>query len=215
MTWLVIIALTIAAMLVAVFGLRLPRAGWTLLGATLLFGLAGYAAQGSPSQPSSPTATRAEAAVNGELLVSARREFFSASQLPSRWVVTGDGFARRSDFARAASFYRSAVRENSRDVEAWLALGIALIEHAEGRVTPAAIHALERAGKLAPTNGAPRYFLGLAWLRAGEPVRTHQLWTEALAAAPKDAEWRAALQMRIERLDALMEAMAKGQRPAN
>lgn len=212
MNWLPIIGLALLAMIVAVFVLRLPRAGWTLFGASLLFGLAGYAMQGSPAQPSAPKAADSKAPIDGELLVDARREFFPGSQLPSRWVITADGFARRGDFARAASFYRNAVRDNPHDVEAWQALGIALIEHAEGRITPAAIHALERAGGLAPANGAPRYFLGLAWLRAGEPLRTRQLWAEALEAAPEDAEWREALQLRLERLDALMQATA-GQNP--
>lgn len=214
MSWLPVIGLAVLAMLVAVFVLKLPRAGWTLLGASLLFGLTGYAAQGSPEQPSSPTEGRAKAPVEGELLVTARREFFPDSQLPSRWVVTADAFARRGDFTNAANLYRNAVKEHPRDTEAWLALGIALIEHADGGVTPAAIQALERAGDLAPTNAAPRYFLGLAWLRAGEPVRTHQLWTEALEAAPKDAEWREALQMRLERLEELMKAAAAAQSPS-
>ncbi|WP_100259248.1 tetratricopeptide repeat protein [Qipengyuania seohaensis] len=208
MTWLPIILLALAAFIAAVILLRLPRTMWTLLGATLVFGLAGYAMQGSPGQDSSPKAAAGSETQSGELLVSARREFFGAGQLPSRWIMTGDGFARRGDYAQASGLYANAISENPSDTEAWLATGIALVEHAEGNLTPAAINAFERAAELQPENGGARYFLGLSWLRGGEPARTRELWVEALEAAPEDAEWRGDLQMRLERLDALLEMAA-------
>ena len=206
MTWMAIIALTMLAFVVAAFVLKVGRGGWTLLGATLVFGLAGYAAQGSPEQPASPGAAVEREGLDGELLVDARREYFDTSQLPSRWVLTGDGFARRGDFDRAAGFYRSATQENPRDIEAWLALGVALVEHAEGNLTPAALLAFERAQQLNPENGGARYLLGFAWLRAGEAARTLELWREALENAPEDASWREALALRILRLQALIDA---------
>ena len=208
MTWLPIILLALAAFIAAVILLRLPRTMWTLLGATLVFGLAGYAMQGSPGQDSSPKAAAGSETQSGELLVSARREFFGAGQLPSRWIMTGDGFARRGDYAQASGLYANAISENPSDTEAWLATGIALVEHAEGNLTPAAINAFERAAELQPENGGARYFLGLSWLRGGEPARTRELWVEALEAAPEDAEWRGDLQMRLERLDTLLEMAA-------
>ena len=88
MTWLPIILLALVAFVAAVTLLRLPRSLWTLLGATLIFGLAGYAMQGSPGQGSAPKAAVGSEAQSGELLVSARREFFGEGQLPSRWIVT-------------------------------------------------------------------------------------------------------------------------------
>lgn len=200
MIWLPVILLAAITFAAAVILLRLEKAGWTLLGATLLFGLTGYALQGSPDQPAAPGIAGDKQAVNGELLVTARREYFSEPQLPTRWIITGDGYARRGDFAQAAGFYRSATEENPRDLEAWLALGIALVEHAEGKLTPAALFAFERAQQLDETNGGPRYFLGLSWLRAGEVQRTVQLWREALARAPDDADWRESLELRLLRL---------------
>ena len=52
--WLAVAALALAAFALAAFLLRLPREGLTLFGAVLVFGLAGYAWQGSPGQPSAP-----------------------------------------------------------------------------------------------------------------------------------------------------------------
>ncbi len=211
MTWLVIIALAAVTFALAAFALRVGRGGWTLLGATLLFGLTGYAVQGSPDQPTTPGTAQVKETVDGELLVTARREFFDETALPSRWVVTGDGFVRRGDYESASGLYRNAAQENPRDAEAWLAMAIALVEHAEGTLSPAALEAFERAQTLDDTNGAPRYFLGLAWLRAGEPARTRELWIEALRAAPENAPWRESLALRIMQLDALITP----QLPAN
>ena len=204
MTWLAIMALAVVSFAVAAFALRVGRGGWTLLGATLLFGLTGYAVQGSPDQPATPGIAQVRDTVDGDLLVTARRELFDDAALPSRWVVTGDGFVRRGDFASAAGLYRNAAQENPRDMEAWLAMGIALVEHAEGTLSPAALEAFERAQLLDEVNGAPRYFLGLAWLRAGEPARTRELWVEALRAAPEEAPWRESLALRTMQLDAIM-----------
>ena len=203
MSWALVIGLAAITFGAAVL-LKVGKGGWSLLGATLLFGLAGYGLQGSPGQPAAPGAFSAEQPVDGELLVTARREYFDSSQLPSRWIMTGDGFARRGDFEQAAGFYRSATEENPRDLEAWIALGIALVEHGEGNLTPAALYAFERAEALDGSNGAARYFLGLSWLRAGQPLRTRELWSEALENAPEDAAWRESLILRLLRLDAML-----------
>lgn len=206
MSWLPIIALAALAFLAAVSVLRIGKGGWTILGATLLFGLTGYALQGSPGQPAALGKSAKDEVVDGELLVEARREFFDTSQFPSRWIVTGDSYVRRGDYEAAAGFYRNAVEEAPLDREAWLALGIALVEHAEGNLTPAALLAFERAQQLEPTNGGPRYFLGLSWLRAREFGRTLELWREALAAAPEDAPWRESLALRLAALETMLEA---------
>lgn len=215
MSWLPIIVLALAAFAFAVLVLKVRRSGWTLLGATLLFGLSGYALQGLPGQPAAPKPPMAADAESGELFVAGRREFYGKDQPPSRWITTGDAFMRRGDYQRAAGFYRNAVEESPADAEGWSALGIALIEQSEGNLTPAAIEALRRAKSLAPKNAAPRYFLGLAWLRAGEPLRTLELWDEALAEAPEGAEWRNSLALRRNRLAAMLAQIVAEQPDTN
>ncbi|MEZ5679898.1 MAG: tetratricopeptide repeat protein [Erythrobacter sp.] len=205
MSWLPIIALSALVFVAAVYLLKLPRNLWMLFAAALLFGLAGYAMQGSPGQASAPAAgQRALQSQTGELLVEARREFYPDTALPSRFVITADAFARRGQFDQAASFLRNAVLANPNDGEAWLALGNALVEHADGQLTAAALFAYSRAEEIQPANPAPTYFLGLAMLRAGQPGRTRALWTELLDNAPEDAEWRPALEARLQRLDTLL-----------
>lgn len=205
MIWLAILALAALAFAVAVSVLKLPRPVWMLFAAGLLFGLAGYALQGSPGQPGAPApATVSESAQTGEYMVKARREFYPEGILPSRFVVTADGFARRGQFDQAARFLRNAVHENPHDGEAWLALANALVEHADGQLTPAALYAYERAEQTNPGNPAADYFVGLAFLRDGQPERTRTLWAGLLDKAPADARWRAAVADRLARLEALM-----------
>ncbi|MBO6527182.1 tetratricopeptide repeat protein [Erythrobacter sp.] len=205
MSWLPILALAALVFGLAVYLLKLPRSLWMLFGSALLFGLAGYAMQGNPGQPAAPTAPVAEeASQTGELLVEARREFYPEGRLPSRFVVTADAFTRRGQHEQAANFLRNAVAENPQDSEAWLALGNALVEHANGQLTAAALYAYSRSEQVAPANPAPTYFLGLAYLRAGEPGRTLALWRELLENAPEGTDWRGPLAARLERLEAML-----------
>ena len=208
MSWIPILVLAAAAFLAAAVVLKLPRSGYTLLGATLLFGLAGYALQGSPGAPAAPGQGAREQEGTSALMVEARRAFFDPQVQPSRYLVTSDAYARRGDPQRAAGFARSAIAENPGDAEAWTALGNALADHAGGRLTPAALYAYGEAQRRAPASPAPGYFLGLAMLRGGEPERTRAIWAELVANAPSDAAWRPAMAERLARLDMLLAAGA-------
>ena len=205
MSWLPILLLAVLVFGVAAFVLKLPRTLWMLFGSTLLFGLAGYGMQGNPGQAAAPAPARqSDASQSGELMVAARREFYPEGRLPSRFVVTADAFTRRGQHEQAANFLRNAVAENPQDGEAWLALGNALVEHADGRLTAAALYAYSQAEEVSPNNPAPTYFLGLAFLRAGEPDKTLALWRELLDSAPEDAEWKGPLAARLARLKAIL-----------
>ena len=204
MSWFPVLLLAGAAFLIAAFALKLPRGGYTLLGAALLFGLAGYALQGSPGAPAVPGKSSREDETAGALMVEARRNFFDPDVLPSRHLVTSDAFARRGNPDQAAGFARSAIAENPRDAEAWTALGNALTDHAGGRLTPAALYAYGQARRAAPESPAPDFFLGFAMLRAGEAGQARALWAEVLAKAPPHARWRPAMVERLARLDAVL-----------
>ena len=204
MTWVAVIALAALTFAVAAFALRLPRTGWAVFGAVLMLGLAGYALQGSPSQPSTPKAAGPGDPVGSAMLIESRRALFGADQLPARHVVTADGFARRGRFAEAAEFLTGATAENPQDAEAWVALGNALAEHTGGRLTPAALYAYSRAEQAAPGHPAATYFYGVGLIRSGQPDQAGAVWRELLANAPEDAPWRAELEAQLARLDAMV-----------
>jgi cytochrome c-type biogenesis protein CcmH len=203
-TWLVAIALALAAFAVAVFAFRVDRGGWTTVAAALALGLAGYALQASPELPGAPARPPAEAGEAGWQLVELRKELVgSDSRSTSDKLIVADGFARRGQYADAAGILRSAVNDSPSDSEAWLALGNALVEHADGALTQPALLAYRRAEALDPGGLGPAFFLGLALIRQGRFEDARGLWRGALDAAPEDAAGREALAERLARLESL------------
>ena len=81
----------------------------------------------------------------------------------------------------------------------------ALVEHAEGQVTPPATYAFAKAEETMPGNPAPAYFLGFSLLRSGKPDEARGVWQALLDSSPDDAPWRDDLATRLERLDQLID----------
>jgi len=199
--WLAVGALALAAFALAVLALRLPREGFTMFGAVLVFGLAGYAWQGEPGQPAAPKAAAAAAGSQGEAMVDGRAALFDRTQPPPNYLLTSDAFARRGQFADAAGALRLGLEENPRDLESWLALGLALVGHADGTVTPAALQAFGRAKAIDPAHPGAEYYLGFAYLQSGEVRAARNVWAGLVANSPPDAPWREGLEAEIVRLD--------------
>ena len=199
--WLAIGALALAAFALAVLVLRLPREGFTLFGAVLIFGLAGYAWQGAPGQPSAPKVPTSAAGNQGEAMVEGRAALFDRTLPPPDYLVTSDAFARRGQFADAAGLLQRGLAENPRDLESWLALGLALVGHADGFVTPAAVQAFGRAKAIDPEHPGAEYYLGLAYLQSGEIRAARNVWAGLVERSPPDAPWREGIAAEVARLD--------------
>lgn len=205
MGWIAVLALALAAFALAAFILRLPREGWAVFGAILVFGLAGYAWQGSPLQSASPKArVAATSAQSGEEMVEARRVFFNALGAKPDWLMLADGYARRGRFDDAAKVLRGGLGKNPEHLEGWLALGLALVGHADGNVTPAASYAYAKARALDPVNPAADLFLGLSYLQTGQVRAARGVWGDLLERSPEDAPWRSDLEARIAQLDQMI-----------
>lgn len=209
MSWIMAMGLALAAFLVAAFLLRAPRNGWTAIGAALVLGLAGYGLQASPGLSGAPKDAAVPDARDGTLMVEARKRFFPEMGPGQRHMIIADAFARRGRYGDAANVLRGAVEQDPRNAEAWLAMANALVGHADGRVTPAALYAYERAEQAAPTNAAPEFFLGAIRIRAGDLVEARELWGAGLAKSPADAPWRVDLEQRIAALDLLMRQIVE------
>lgn len=199
--WLAVGALTLAAFALAVLVLRLPREGFTLFGAVLVFGLAGYAWQGAPGQASAPKEPAQAASNQGEAMVEGRAAWFDRTQSPPNYLLTSDAFARRGQFADAAALLRGGLESNPQDLESWLALGLALVGHADGFVTPAALQAFGRAKAIDPAHPGAEYLLGVAYLQSGEVRAARSVWAGLVEQSPPDAPWREGLEAEIVRLD--------------
>lgn len=199
--WLVVAALALVAFAGAAVLLRLPREGMTLFAAVLVAGLAGYAWQGSPGLPSAPKAEAARAGAQGEAMVEGRSALFDRTLPPPNYLVTSDAFARRGQFADAAALLQQGLRDNPRDLESWLALGLALVGHADGFVTPAAVQAFGRARAIDPLHPGAEYYLGMAYLQSGEIVAARNVWAGLVERSPTDAPWHDGLKAEVARLD--------------
>ncbi|HEY6817429.1 MAG TPA: tetratricopeptide repeat protein, partial [Croceibacterium sp.] len=163
MTWLIAIGLALGAFAAAVLAFRVPRSGWTTVAAALALGLAGYALQASPGLPGAPAMSAAETGDAAWALVEERKSMVAEDERSrSNRLIVADGFARRGRYTDAATILRGAIAEHPRDAEVWLALGNALIEHADGALTEPALLAYRRAAELDPDGVGPGYFLGLA-----------------------------------------------------
>ncbi|WP_086616770.1 tetratricopeptide repeat protein [Erythrobacter tepidarius] len=202
--WLAVAALALAALALAAFLLRLPRQDLTLFAAVLVFGLAGYAWQGSPGLPSAPKAPESRVSDQGEAMVEGRAALFDRTTAPPDYLLTSDAFARRGRFGEAAGLLRRGLEEHPDDLESWLALGLALVGHADGTVTPAAIEAFGRARAIDPDNPGADYFLGFAYLQSGEVRAARAVWASLVDRSPPDAPWREGLAAEVARLDEMI-----------
>jgi cytochrome c-type biogenesis protein CcmH len=215
MTWLIAVLVALAAFGVAVVVFRLPRATWTSLAAALVFGLAGYTLQASPAIPGAPKDAVAQSYTDEwEMIPSRQLLVTGADKSNDPAMITADAFARRGQFEDASAFYRAIVTRSPRDFEAWLALGNALVEQADGQLTQASVYAYRQANVLRPDSAAPGYFLGLSLVRQGRMMEARGVWRDALAgmaAVPADdsaAEGaRAFMADRVERLDSMLQQM--------
>lgn len=199
--WLAVGALALAAFAFAVLVLKLPREGLTLFGAVLVFGIAGYAWQGSPGLASAPKARALAEGTQGEDMVEGRAALFDHVTPSPGYLITSDAFARQGRFEDAAALLQKGLKDNPRDQESWLALALALVGHADGFVTPAAVQAFARAEAIDPRHPGAAYFLGNAYAQSGEIVAARNVWKGLLDRSPPDAPWRDGLAAKVAQLD--------------
>jgi cytochrome c-type biogenesis protein CcmH len=205
MTWVLVVLLAALVLMATILVFRLPGGAREALAAALLLGLAGYALQGRPGLSGSPTAARESAnGDEGTATVESRRELASENGKRNRWLVIADAMARNGNYGAAAEVLRGAVAKDPNDADAWLAMAVALVSHAEGQLSPAALYAFGRAEAAAPASPGPPLFLGLALAQSGRLAEGRKVWADLLARSPADAPWRADLTERLAQLDAFI-----------
>ncbi|RKF21990.1 tetratricopeptide repeat protein [Altericroceibacterium spongiae] len=209
MSWILAIGLALMSFVAMIFLFHLPRMVWSAILAALMLGLAGYAFQGHPNERGYPSPYRDIAPEDGWALVEARKEVIGeAHQSANNHMLVADALMRKGQYANAAAVLERLVQDNPNDVEGWVALGNALVEQAEGHLTPAAIVSFEHAQKVDPENLAPAFFIGATHLRQGELIEGRKTWAQALEKASEKTWWRNELQMRLDRLDELLKRLA-------
>lgn len=206
MTGLILaIGLAVICFAALAFLLKLPRTGWVVTVAALLLGLAGYALQGSPNEPGAPKEPVEKIGGPDPAAVIAERQKMSgAMPMGDRMLVTADAFARHGQYADAAETLRIAVEKDPNNGDAWLAMANALVQHAEGNLSPAALFAFSRAQQISPDHPGPPFFLGLALAGSGRLQEGRAVWAQLLARTPANAPWHDDLVSRLAELDAFI-----------
>lgn len=176
-------------------------------------GIAGYAVSGSPGLPSRPAPARD---LNPRLTPEAERaskELLENFGDVRAWLTLSDAFIRSGNTETAIAALQSALEAIPGNADLWVQMGIALVAHADGEVVPAARLAFDRASRLEPGHPAPGYFLGLAWLQAGDVDQALATWRALRGRSPADAPWVPMLDDKIAAGEKMKAMMAAGGPP--
>jgi len=211
MGWLMLALVALVAALALVL-LRYPRKLWTVPATAMMLGAAGYAWQGSPALPGHPVAAGAEKNLVNQEMVDLRDAMFGKyGTYAWSYGNLADGMLRLGDRERAAKVWQGAVRQVPGDVALWTGFGAALAEYDGNQISPAAQFAFDKALAIGPNHPGPRFFYGLALVRAGRYAEAKPWWEKALALTPEKASYRDQLAARLMVLDMFLADQARQQ----
>lgn len=210
MGWVVLAGIG-AAVFAALWALGLPRSLWSFAGAALMLGAAGYALQARPDLAGAPVAAAKKAQPDDPMLRDLRSAMFGRFTYIDGYFFASDALMRGGDPGKAAKLMLGGVRASPQDAALWTWLGITLAEADGRKVSPAAGIAFRRAIALAPKHPGPRFFYGLAQVRANNFAAARPLWADALRLTPAGASYRNDIAMRLALLDRFLLLQSQAQ----
>jgi cytochrome c-type biogenesis protein CcmH len=207
---LVILALVGIVTALALHLLGIARPVWTFVGAALLLGATGFVAQGARHQPGQPVSATTAPIVLDPGMVAFRGAVFEPGPRDILALASADGRLAAGETQAAALGLVRDLAQHRDDPILWSDLGYVLALH-DRAVSPAAKFAFRRAIALAPATPGPAFFLGMAYVDAGNLAAARVAWARALGVTPRTAPYRADI---VERLDAIdqFDRMAAAQR---
>lgn len=211
MGWIMITLIGVAATLALWLG-GVSRTLWSVVGAAMMLGAAGYALQGDPLLAGHPVASNAEPIEIDPALTELRDSMLGRFTAEGAYLIASDGMTRAGDTRSAVRWVLGGINKYPNSLALWTGLGSAMQAH-DGAVSPAALFAFRHAAQLNQQHPAPPYFLGLAYIRAGEYATARPYWARALQLSPPAQPYRKEIAAQLARLDALL-AMAERARAA-
>ncbi|WP_425229351.1 tetratricopeptide repeat protein [Sphingomonas sp.] len=200
MGWLTLVLLGgVAFAALVVLGLARPL--WSLAGAALMLGATGYALQGSPTLASRPARPELSAQAEDPGLIALRDEMLGHGSAQAGYVVAADAMTRVGDKQAAVQWVLGGISHFPDSPLLWTALGNTLAAHDGGRVSPPALFAFRQAIRLGREQPGPYFFLGLAYVRAGDFPAARPFWAKAVALSPAAASYRGRIAGRLALLD--------------
>lgn len=204
--WISLSLLALASLAGMVLIGKLSRGLWQVAAAAIVLAMTGYALQGRPSIPASPAKPIAAENETALALLTMRSEMDRSFGVAQRYLITADSFARSGDYRLSASYIQSGLRDYPRDADLWTALGLQLMLASDGRMSPPAKLAFDKARANWPQHPGPDYFQGLSDLFLGNVPAAISAWEAALAKASPKAKWRPRLESQLAALRPLVKS---------
>jgi cytochrome c-type biogenesis protein CcmH/NrfG len=197
LTWGAVLLLTLGLGALVLRGSLNQRSRVVIVTAVLALGLAGYALDGKPGLAASPAPRMTADRASTSAFEASRKALLANAGDVGAWLTFSDALVREGRSEDAIDGLQAAIKTMPDNADLWVGLGQAMTMHAGGFVTPAARLAFDRASVLDPENPAPQYFLGLAWLQAGDVKTALAAWEALRAKSPADAPWVPDLDQKI------------------
>jgi cytochrome c-type biogenesis protein CcmH len=178
----------------ALAGVAIGLAAMVALAAGALYSTMGKPGMGGQSAPvaANAAAPAAEAQAAGEvatLVAGLERKMQENPSDPEGWRMLGWSYFQVSRFADSAAAYAKAVALKPDGVGYQSAYGEALVQAANGQVTPAAADAFAKARAQDGSDARARYFLGVLKQQQGDNKGALDDWITLLGESPGDAPW--------------------------
>jgi cytochrome c-type biogenesis protein CcmH len=164
-----------------------------------------YLFVGSPHIPDQPLASRPDALELSQIrdLIATVEQHLTTNHDDAKgWAVVAPVYMRLGRNDDAVHAYQRLVDLLGPNEQRESDLGEAMVQAANGVVTPAAVATFTTAHNLDATQPRPRFYLALALSQVGKKDDAKAAWQSLIADAPRDADWLPAAQ---EQLAALSE----------
>ncbi|OYU15342.1 MAG: c-type cytochrome biogenesis protein CcmI [Alphaproteobacteria bacterium PA4] len=182
----------------ALSGVALGLAAMVALAAGALYatmgkpGLAGTSAPvgtAAATAPAAPAADNPQAAEIAQLIAGLEKKVAANASDPEGWRMLGWSYFQTGRYADAATAYGKAVALKPDGPGFQSAWGEALVQAADGNVTPAAAAAFTAARQQDGSDARARYFLGLKKQQEGDAKGAIADWLALLGESAADAPW--------------------------
>ncbi len=152
-----------------------------------------YDRWGSPDIPDQPLALRQPEPQAPNLVAAVaeiERRLAARPDDAEGWSVVAPVYLRLGEGEKAATAFRNVLRLRPPTAQTVAGLGEALVQAADGRVTPEAATEFHRALTLDANWIPARFYLALALSQEGRSAEAADAWSELLRTGPHDGAWR-------------------------
>ncbi len=180
--------------------LGVRRSLWSLAGAALMLGAAGYALQGRPELAGAPVQAAGKRGTVDPDLARLRLDMFGRFTYAEPYFAMSDAMIRAGADRSAVAALLGGLNTAGENPALWTALGQAYVAH-DGGLSPAARFAFGRALQIAPEHPAPPLFYGIALVNEGRWIEARRWWSRAYRLSPQNAAYREWIASRLVMLD--------------